>query len=493
MAKNLSERINDASIRQLQKLQEGRVLSAKELTEYYIDRINETRDTINAVILVNPRAIQEAELLDLARSEGKKPGLLHGMPILIKDNIETLDMPTTAGSLYLKENHTGRDAPLVAKLREAGAIILGKTNLSEWANYRSTHSSSGWSAVGGQTRNPHDLSRSPCGSSSGSGAAVAANLAVAAIGTETSGSIICPASIMGVVGMKPTVGLVSRRHIVPISHTQDTAGPMTRTVEDAAILLSALAGYDPEDDATELIKAQEKFDYYNQLSSSGLKGIRVGVFKPNKSRMHYDTQLLFHDALKKLEENGAVLVDIDFTEPPYPEYRKDTHNIMQFEFKQGLNDYFRSLPGPLNQLTLEGLIEFNRQNAELEMPHFKQELLEQTLAVGDLHDPDYLASLERAQPFARKMIEELLEANDADLYVTLSADHSWPIDHVHGDWGTYSNSGIPAVAGYPHITVPMGKVKGLPVGISFIGRPLGEETLFRAAHSYEERPTHSPS
>jgi amidase len=485
MTESLSKLIDDASILQLQKLQADGVVSARTLTEYYIQRINETSETINAVILVNPHALEDADRLDNARSQGEATGLLHGVPVLVKDNIETIDMPTTAGSLYLKENHTGRDAPLVAKLRAAGAIILGKSNLSEWANYRSTRSSSGWSAVGGQTRNPHDLSRSPCGSSSGSGAAVAANLTAAAIGTETSGSIICPASILGVVGVKPTVGLISRRHIVPISHTQDTAGPMARCVEDAAILMSVLSGYDAADRATNRIKTQKQFDFHSGLSNASLKGVRLGVFQLNKNRMHYDTQLLFDEALMKLEKAGAVLVNINSARKTYSDYRLDTHNIMQFEFKAGLNEYLQTLPGSLGKLSLEGLIEFNRSNVGVEMPYFEQELLEQALDAGGLDDPGYLASLERAQQYARTMIDEALEVNKVDLCVALSADHSWPIDHVHGDWGTYSNSGIPAVAGYPHVTVPMGAVSALPVGLSFIGGQFREMELLSAARVFE--------
>ena len=482
---SLSAMIDDASIRQLQKYQANGELSAENLTSYYIDRINKTRDTVNAVIAINPQALEDAAKLDQVRKQGKPLGLLHGIPILIKDNIDTLDMPTTAGSLYLKENHTGRDAPLVARLRQAGAIILGKANLSEWANFRSTQSTSGWSAVGGQTRNPHDISRSPCGSSSGSGAAVAANLAAAAIGTDTWGSIICPGSAMGIVGIKPTVGLVSRTHVIPISNTLDTAGPMARTVEDAALLLSVLAGYDAQDPATDIIRSKQAFDYYSSLANASLKGIKLGIFRPNPEQIHGGTQALFLKALDQLIESGAVLEEAFPAEFPYPDFFTDAVSIMKYELQQGLNDYFQSLSAPLNQLSLQGLIQFNNENAATEMLYFGQDLLEQSLPLGGLDESGYVAAVDRLQPFARKIIDGMFLENNVDIIVGLSMDQAWPIDYENGDAGAYESYDFPSLAGYPHLTLPLGKVDGLPVGLLFVVRPLNENKMFLAAQVFE--------
>ncbi len=486
---SMSVLIDGASIRQLQKYQADGELSAESLTAYYIDRINQTRNTVNAVIAINPHALEDATNLDQvrkrAREQGEPLGPLHGVPILVKDNIETFDMPTTAGSLYLKENHTGRDAPLVARLRQAGAIILGKANLSEWANFRSTQSSSGWSAMGGQTRNPHDLTRSPCGSSSGSGAAVAANLAAAAIGTDTWGSIICPGSAMGIVGIKPTVGLVSRTHIIPISNTLDTAGPMARTVADAALLLSVLAGFDPEDSATDIVRSQQGFDYRSSLEGACLQNVRLGIFRPDTEQIHVETLALFLEALNQLKESGATLKDAVPAESTYPEFLNDAVSILKYELKQGLSDYFQSLPVPLSQFSLKGLIRFNNENAATEMPYFGQELLEQSLLLGGLEEPGYTTALDRVQSFTRKTLDHMFLENKVDVLVMLSMDQAWPIDYENGDGGAYESYDFPSLAGYPHITLPMGKVEGLPVGLLLVARPLNEHKIISAAQVFE--------
>jgi amidase len=482
---SLSDLIDDASIVQLLERQESGALTARGLTEYYLEHINLTQGSINAFIALNPKALSEASRLDSERADGSELGRLHGIPILIKDNIETKDMATTAGSLFLKDNYTERDAPLVTRLKDAGAIILGKANLSEWANFRSTHSSSGWSAMGGQVRNPHDLTRSPGGSSAGSGAAVAANLAAAAVGTETSGSILCPASLMGLVGLKPTVGLISRRHIVPISHNQDTAGPMTRFVEDAALLLEVMAGYDSEDQATEILTPESEFGFSSAMGGVDLTDRRIGVVRPHAAFIHYETADVFERAIGKLEEAGALLIHDVKMKDPYPKYHKDGLTIMLHEFKVGTNSYLETLNEPFNTLTLEDLIRFNRDHAEAEMPHFRQELLERAEACGGLEEPKYLEALDRAQTYAKSAIDEVLKESEADLYVSLSMDHAWPIDHVGGDRGAWSNFETPAIAGYPHLTVPMGKVRGLPVGLSFVGRPLSDGMLLATGKAFE--------
>ena len=458
-------------------------LTSEALTSHYLRRIAAHNDELNAVIAVNPEAMRAARQLDVERASGELRGPLHGIPILIKDNIETREMPTTAGSLALAGNLTGRDAPLVARLRAAGAVILGKTNLSEWANFRSERSSSGWSAVGGQTRNPVDPTRSPCGSSSGSAAAVAAGMAAAAVGTETSGSIVCPAAATGMVGIKPTVGLVSRTHVVPISSSQDTAGPITRTIIDGAILLDAMAGPDPADPATHLAPERFAVDHTAGLAQAGLQGRRIGVLR-SAGGYHEAVDERFEAAVATLAAGGAEIVD-DLALETYDGFGADSYTILLYEFKATLNDYLASLPPPFNELTLATLIEFNRDHADAEMPWFRQEVFEQAQAKGALSDEEYVQARDRAQQAARAAIDDLLEQHGLAALVAPSYGPAWKIDLVTGDHFLGGFARTPAVAGYPHITVPMGKVHGLPVGLSFTGPAFSEPQLLQLAQAYE--------
>ncbi|MBX9615285.1 MAG: amidase [Caulobacteraceae bacterium] len=442
-----------------------------------------TNFPLNAVIAVSPTVEADGVRLDAERAAGQLRGPLHGVPILIKDNVETLDMPTTAGSLALLNNAPGRDAPLVARLREAGAVILGKTNLSEWANIRSSASVSGWSAVGGLTRNPHALDRNTCGSSSGSGAAVAAGLAPAAIGTETDGSITCPAAVNGIVGFKPTVGLVSRTHIVPISHSQDTAGPMTRTVEDAAIVLSVIAGSDPADPATVEADAR-RVDYRAALDAGSLRGTRIGIgrFLAGYSA---GTDRVFEQTLQALRDAGAELVEI--TEGP------DTgvigaaeFTVLLTELKADLNAYLASTdPAQVPTRTLAEVIAFNAATPR-EMALFGQETFIAAEATKGLDDPAYrearATSLRLAGP---EGIDRLLAQHRVVALIAPTNGPAWSIDAVNGDHYLGSASQLAAVAGYPHLTVPMGFVQGLPVGLSFIGAKWDDARILSLGHAFE--------
>jgi amidase len=429
---------------------------------------------VNAVIRVAP-----ASSLDLPAE-----GNLRGVPILLKDNIETADMPTTAGSLALAANAPGRDAPLVARLREAGAVILGKTNLSEWANIRSSNSTSGWSAVGGLTRNPHALDRNTCGSSSGSGAAVAAGLAPAAIGTETDGSITCPAAINGIVGFKPTVGLVSRTHIVPISHSQDTAGPMTRTVEDAAIVLSVIAGSDPLDPATAEADAR-KVDYRAALDAGSLNGARIGVMR-FAGGYTADTLAVFERNLRVLRDAGAVLVDI--TEAPDEDAMGSAElTVLLYELKHDLNAYLASTrPDQVRTRTLAEVIAFNEAEPR-ELALFGQELFLQAEAKGGLDDPEYLEARATSLRLAGvEGIDRMMRDNDVVALIGPTTGPAWTTDVVNGDHYGGAVSTMPAIAGYPHLTVPMGFVKGLPVGMSFIAGQWEDARVLSLGYAFEQ-------
>ena len=442
--------------------------SARELTERYLARIREVDPALRSVIELNPDALTIAAELD----RGPKRGPLHGMPVLIKDNIDTADkMRTTAGSLALVDAPTPRDAAIVERLRAAGAVILGKTNLSEWANFRSSRSVSGWSGRGGQTHNPYALDRNPCGSSSGSGAAVAANLCAVAVGTETDGSIVCPSSMNGIVGIKPTVGLLSGRGIVPISHSQDTAGPMARTVRDAAILLGALA---------EGPRAQP--DYTKFLSADGLRGARLGV-----ARKFYDlgpdVRKLMEACLTQMKQLGATLVDpADL--PSFGKYDVNENLVLQYEFKTDLNAY---LEARRTGLTLEKLIAFNEQHRREEMPYFEQEIFLESQRRGNLNDVAYLSALSGSHRLARaEGIDAVIKKQKVDAIVAPTAGPAWLIDWVTGDHDTGGCSTPAAVAGYPHITVPAGFAHGLPVGISFFGTAWSEPVLLRLAFAFEQ-------
>jgi amidase len=442
-----------------------------------------TSPTLNAVVAYNPDAASIRKALAAERAAGKIRSPIHGKEILIKDNIETADrMATTAGSLALKDNITGRDAPLVARLRTAGALILGKTNMSEWANIRSNRSMSGWSAVGGLVRNPYALDRTACGSSSGSGAAIAAGLAWAAIGTETDGSIVCPASINGLVGLKPTMGLVSRTHVIPISHSQDTPGPMTQTVRDAAMVLTVIAGSDPADEATTLADSHSR-DYAAALTGS-IKGVRIGVLREEIGRQP-GTRAVFEAALVTLKNAGVILIDIEKTGAPDGIGRAEGI-VLHTEFKADLNTYLATTPKTVKTRTLADVIAFNIANAATEMPYFGQETFIEAEATKGLTDPAYLKALAFSQTSARATLTRLLKDNNVAMLIAPTMGPAWLSDPVNGDqYDGPSASTLPAVSGFPHLTVPMGQVMGVPVGLSFIGPAWSEAALFNAGDAYE--------
>jgi amidase len=438
-----------------------------------------TEPALNPVIAVAPAVM----------TEGGIPipsGPLRGLPILLKDNIETRDMPTTAGSLALANNAPGRDAPLVTRLRDAGAVILGKTNLSEWANIRSSNSISGWSAVGGQTRNPYDPERTPCGSSSGSAVAVAIGLVPVAIGTETNGSIVCPASVNGVVGFKPTVGLVSRTHVVPISHSQDTAGPMARTVEDAAIVMTALAGTDPLDPATVEADAR-KVDYRAALDAGSLNGARIGVMRFLIANYSSDTQAAFETSLQALRDAGAVLVEITDA-PDLRAIGQSSFNVLMFELKADLNAYLASTdPTQVPTRTLADVIAFNAAEPR-ETELFGQELFLLAEAKKDLTDPEYIAARETSFRLAGpEGIDRMMSANTVVALVAPTTSRGWTNDREDDDESQGSSSSLAAVAGYPHLTVPMGFDRGMPVGLSFIGGKWDDAKILSLGHAFELR------
>lgn len=478
-------------------------LTSEALVRDYLARIAAIDDAgpmLNAVIATFPDALEQARARDAERAAGRVRGPLHGIPILIKDNIEAAGpLPTTAGSLALADNVTGRDAPLVARLRAAGAIILGKTNLSEWANIRSSESTSGWSAIGGLTRNPHDLSRSACGSSSGSGAAMAAGLAAATIGTETDGSIVCPSGSNGIVGFKPTVGLVSRTHIVPISVSQDTAGPMTTSVRDAAIMLDAIAGSDPADAATRDADARRAPSYAAALEGEGLRGLRIGVMR-DRLGSRADIGALFDAALDVLRAQGAVIVDIADTRSGFERLGEMEGEILFTELKAEMGRYLSGRPGEAGPHTLADLIAFNRATPA-EMRWFGQELFE--LADNKPADDDqtFVATRTAARQLAgADGIDRLRAEHGVDLLLGISNGPAWSIDLINGDnFAGPSASQLPAVAGYPHLTMPMGMIEGLPIGLSFIGTAWDDARVLAAGHAYElargafPRPTYRPS
>jgi len=457
----------------------GRV-SSQELVRAYEARIARLDPKLQSVIALNPAAMAEARALDNARGGPGTRGPLYGIPILVKDNIETLDaMPTTAGSLALKDNVTHRDAPVIARLRAAGAVILGKTNLSEWANIRSSQSISGWSAIGGLTRNPYVLDRNACGSSAGSGSAAAASLAAAAVGTETDGSVTCPSSIDGIAGLKPTVGLIPRTHIVPISPTQDTAGPMARNVADLAALLTVMAGPDPSDPATAGAKTQ---DYISAVNSATLKGVRLGVVRFDGGA-DSSVDPVFAAALAAMKQAGATIVTL----PPIKVPDKIGDNelkVLLFELKASLNAYLAATPSTVKTRTLADVIAFNKATPR-ETALFGQDLFEKAQATTGLHDPGYLKARADNLAYARSTLDKLLAANKLNALITPTSSPSWRIDVVRGDRPAGESASVPAIAGYPHLTVPMGYVGGLPVGLSFIGPAWAEARLLAYGAAFE--------
>jgi amidase len=481
--------LEELTIAELQDgLRSGR-FTARSLVKKYRDRIDEIDKhgpELNSVIEINPDAVSIAESLDRERKERGARGPLHGIPILIKDNIDTADrMMTTAGSLALVGSHPGQDAFVAKKLREAGAVILGKTNLSEWANIRSSHSSSGWSGRGGQTRNPYSVDRNPCGSSSGSGAATAANLCAAAIGTETDGSVVCPSSANSLVGIKPTVGLVSRTGIIPIAHSQDTAGPMVRTVSDAAILLSALTGFDQNDAVTKASLHKSFTDYTQFLDKGGLKGALLGV-----ARKYFGfsdgVDRLLNQRIEDIRKLGAVIVDpADI--PTSGKFDDSELEVLLYELKADLNNYLRRLGPNAPVHSLKEVIDFNEKNRDREMPYFGQDLFIKAEAKGPLTDKKYLQALAKNHLLSRAQgIDFIMRKHKLDGMIAPTGGPAWPTDWINGDHFTGGYSSASAVAGYPHITVPAGYVFGLPVGLSFFGAAWSEPKLIKYAYAFEQ-------
>ena len=462
--------------------------SAEDVTRECIRRIERDNGRLHAVIAVDPDAIDQARKLDRECAEHGTCGPLHGVPLLVKDNIETAGrLPTTAGSLALADNVTGRDAHVVAQLRAAGAVILGKANLSEWANFRSTMSVSGWSAVGGQTVNAHDPTRSPCGSSSGSAVAVAARMVPAAIGTETDGSIVCPASINGIVGLKPTVGLVSRSGVVPIAGSQDTAGPMANTVADCALLLSAMTANDEGDPGMLVASGHHGRNYFGFIEQAdrepGLEKFRLGVVK-GIGRFHPECDALLAAAVDRLRALGATIVpDLELKLPDG--YREASFQVLLYEFKQGIDAYLRTLPSTPH-LDLDALIRFNRERAKDEMAYFGQDIFDQAAGKRASDGEAYgKAALFVQEATRRDGIDRLIGEHQLSALVGITSGPAWSIDTVNGDRNVGSCSTFAAVAGYPHITLPMGSVRGLPIGLSIYGRAFAEPALFGIAHRFE--------
>jgi len=480
--------LNEITIVHLQQKMESGELTAVQICEKYLERIKLVDPVLKSVIEVNPDAHEIAAKLDEERKAGKVRGPLHGIPVLIKDNIDTFDkMQTTAGSLALSGHIAETDAFIVKKLRDAGAVLLGKTNLSEWANFRSTNSSSGWSGRGGQVRNPYCLDRSPCGSSSGTGVAVAANLCAVGIGTETNGSIVCPSGINGLVGIKPTLGMWSRRGIIPIAHSQDTAGPMTRTVTDAAILLGALAAFDPTDAETHLVQGETSNDYAQFLDADGLNGKRIGLAKQVLG-FSAPVDALFGEAVKIMQEKGAIVEEIGFEN--YGKWENASYEVLLYEFKADLNKYLQE-HGKAPVKSLEEIITYNKQNAEKEMPWFAQEIFEQAQAKGDLTSEEYLNALSETKRLTGKDgIDAVMEKHQLDAIIAPTNGPAWNIDWVNGDHFLGGSSSLAAISGYPAVTVPAGFVHGLPVGISFFGRAWSEPVLLKLAYSFEQATQH---
>jgi amidase len=506
----------ELTVRDAQAAMKAGRVNARRLTEMYlerIERIDRRGAALNSVIETNPDALAIAEALDRERKSGRVRGPLHGVPVLIKDNIDTADrMQTTAGSLALVGAKPRRDAFVVERLRAAGAVLIGKTNLSEWANFRSTHSSSGWSGRGGQTKNPYALDRNPCGSSSGTGAAVSANLALVGVGTETDGSVVCPSSACGLVGIKPTLGVVSRTGIIPIAHSQDTAGPMARTVADAVALLDVLAAHDPQDrvagnGSTDIIWPRGSgapaarsggpgtvvvvwpISLTQSLDPAGLRGARIGVARKFFG-FNDKVDKLMADAIDLMKREGATVVDpADL--PSHGKFDAAEFEVLLYEFKADLNKYLASLAPGEHPRTLKALIEFNEQNREREMPYFGQELFIRAEAKGPLTEPAYLKALRTSKQLSQAQgIDAVMSKHKLDALIAPTGGPAWTTDLVNGDHFTGGSSTPAAVAGYPNVQVPAGYVYGLPVGISFFGRAFTDAKLVRIAYAYEQATRH---
>ena len=478
--------LNEITITELQDKMASGKYTSEQITKLYLDRIeaiDKNGPKLNSVIELNPDALAIAKAMDKERKEGKIRGNLHGIPILIKDNIDTGDkMMTTAGSLALVGNIASKDAFIVKKLRDAGAVLLGKTNLSEWANFRSNSSCSGWSSRGGQTKNPYIIDHSPCGSSAGSGAAVAANLCAVAVGTETDGSVVCPASVNGTVGIKPTVGLLSRSGIIPISHTQDTAGPLARTVKDATILLEAMVGIDVADKVTQESNGKSMKNYTQFLKKDGLKGKRIGFEKKK-----YTNPLLneiLDKAKNSMKQQGAEIIEIEYLDKINANGEAE-FEVMKFEFKYGVNKYLSSANS--NMKSLEDVIVFNKKNEAKVMPTFKQETLEMCQKKEGLESAAYLNALAKSHTEVKNIINTVIKENKLDAISGLTMGPACSIDIIYGDrWGDVFLTAPAAMSGYPHITVPCGKAYDLPVGLSFFSGAYQEGAIISLAYGYEQ-------
>ena len=482
--------LEEISVEELQQQYRDGTLTVREVVQAYIDRIEEIDrkgPILNSVRTLNGDALQIADRLDNELSEGNSRGPLHGVPILLKDNINTADMPTTAGSMFLEGSVPPRDAFIVNKLREQGAVILGKTNLSEWANFHSSFSSSGWSALGGQVRNPYEISRNPCGSSSGSGVAASANLATLTLGTETNGSIVCPSNANGIVGFKPTVGLWSRTGIIPISYTTDSAGPMTRTVRDAAILIGALAGVDEDDELT--LEAEEHIhaDYTQFLNRDGLEGKRIGFFTGPLGN-HFRVDTLMNETIRTLEELGAEIVEID--QISQTNIGGDAFQVLLYEFKDGLNNYLESLDNEAVASSIQAIAD-EIKNSDTEREKFDRNLVLMAAEKGDLNSEEYKSALENMLKSSREEgIDRVMDDHNLDAIVSPTGSPAWKTDLTLGDNFKLSSSSPSARAGYPIISLPMGSIDGLPVGVSFFGRAWSEPVLLEIAYSFEQNTDH---
>jgi len=481
----------EITIQQIQLAYSNNKYNITDLTQFYLDRIHEISQNgpqLNAVLMINPDALEIAKELDKELENDQSRGPLHGIPVLLKDNIDTKDkMPCTAGANPMKNSFPLNDSPLAAQLRKAGAVILGKANLSEWANFHSDYSSSGWSALGGQTKNPYDLSRNPCGSSAGSGVAVAANLCVIAIGTETNGSIVCPSNNNGIVGIKPTVGLISRTGIIPISFTQDTGGPMARTITDAAICLGTLTDQDPDDSKTTAKDRVALKDYTKFLKKDGLKGKRIGYYKSVLGN-HVRLTKVMDTAVEDMRKQGATIVEVDNVQNS--KAGGFSYQVLLYEFKDGLNKYFKSLGDKAVVKSLDDLIKKTLADS-VSMHYFDHALLKQANDKGDLKEQEYQDALSKALRMSREQgIDKVMEEHNLDAIVAPTGGPAWKTDLINGDrFGVFSSSPA-AIAGYPSITLPMGNLDGMPVGISIFGKAWTESKLLEIAYAYEQATKH---
>lgn len=482
--------LEEITVEQLQERYENGNLTASQVVRAYTDRIEAIDNNgpgLNAILTVNPNAQEIADQLDRERRDGQVRGPLHGVPVILKDNINTFDMPTTAGSRFMEGSVPPEDAFIVDRLREQGAIVLAKANLSEWANFHSSFSSSGWSGLGGQVNNPYDLTRNPCGSSAGSGVAASANLATLTIGTETNGSIVCPSNANGIVGMKPTVGLWSRSGIIPISYTTDSAGPMVRTVRDAAVMLGALAGVDENDEKTLQSEDHGYSDYTQFLNEDGLEGKRIGFYtQPLGSHFRVDT--LMHKTVRKLEELGADVIEID--QISETNIGGDAFQVLLYEFKDGLNKYFQSLGENAPVSSIEELAELTRNSPE-ETAYFDRDLIFSAAEKGDLDSEEYREALDNMLKHSRdEGLDRIMDEHNLDAIVSPTGSPAWKTDLILGDNFKLSSSSPSARAGYPIITLPMGVLDGLPTGVSFFGRAWSEPILLEIAYAYEQATHH---